>query len=159
MVTPNRRPDWVDPGTKGMPRVDTATVISANNNPSFNFYPNLVVPVDPAGCPFLLFWPTGVDSMRIECHWFAPDHDPADPHPLWPTRIANFDRILDEDLQFAEKIQKSVESPGFRGMTLNYQERRIYHWHEELDRRIAAAGIELPHDLRVEPMLERYHEN
>ena len=31
-------------------------------------------------------------------------------------------------------------SPGFRGMTLNYQERRIYHWHEELDRRIEAAG-------------------
>ena len=159
MVTPNRRPDWVDPGTKGMPRVDTATVISARNNPSFNFYPNLVVPVDPAGCPFLLFWPTGDDTMRIECHWFAPDYDPANPHPLWPTRIANFDRILDEDLQFAEKIQKSVESPGFRGMTLNYQERRIYHWHEELDRRIAAAGIELPQDVRVEPLLERYHEN
>ena len=44
-------------------------------------------------------------------------------------------------------------------MTLNYQERRIYHWHEELDRRIAAAGIELPPDMRVEPLLERYHEN
>jgi hypothetical protein len=126
-----------------MPHVDTATEVSARNNPSFNFYPNLVVPVDPSGCPFLLFWPTGDDTMRIECHWFAPDYRAEEAHPLWPTRIANFDRILDEDLQFAEQIQKSVESPGFRGMTLNYQERRIYHWHEELDRRIQRAGVEV----------------
>ena len=159
MVTPNRRPDWVDPGTKGMTRVESATVVSARNNPSFNFYPNLVVPVDPSGCPFLLFWPTGDDTMRIECHWFAPDYRAEDAHPLWPTRIANFDRILDEDLQFAEQIQKSVQSPGFRGMTLNYQERRIYYWHEELDRRISAAGIKIPDELRVQPLLQPFLEN
>jgi hypothetical protein len=159
MVTPNRRPDWVDPGTKGMRRVETATVISAKNNPSWNLYPNLVTPIDPSGCPFLVFWPTGADTMRIECHWFAPDWGDEPLNPLWQKRIENFDRILDEDLQFAEKIQKSIESPGFRGMTLNYQERRIYHWHEELDRRIAAAGFELPVHLRVESLLERYHED
>ena len=38
-----------------------------------------------------------------------------------------------------------------REIRLNYQERRIYHWHEELDRRI---GIErIPEDLRVKPRL------
>jgi hypothetical protein len=105
-----------------------------------------------------VFWPTGPDTMRIECHWFAPDWGDTEPSPLWATRIANFDRILDEDLQFAEQIQRSVESPGFRGMTLNYQERRIYHWHEELDRRIQQAGIDVPAHLRVEPRLERYFE-
>jgi hypothetical protein len=55
---------------------------------------------------------------------------------LWKTRIANFDRILEEDLQFGPQIQESLMSPGFRGIPLSYQERRIYHWHEELDRRI-----------------------
>jgi phenylpropionate dioxygenase-like ring-hydroxylating dioxygenase large terminal subunit len=157
MVTPNRRPDWVDPGTRGMRRIETATVISTNNNPSFNFFPNLVTPVDPTGAPFLLFWPTSNTTMRIECHWFAPDWGDGPPHELWPTRIANFDRILDEDLQFAESIQRSVMSPGFRGMPLNYQERRIYHWHEELDRRIGPERI--PPHLRVPSLLERYHEN
>jgi hypothetical protein len=44
-------------------------------------------------------------------------------------------------------------------MTLNYQERRIYHWHEELDRRIAAAGLSIPDSQRVPPMLEPYFEN
>ncbi len=157
MVTPNRRAEWVDPGTRGMRRIETATVISSNNNPSFNFYPNLVTPVDPTGCPFLLFWPTSDTTMQIECHWFAPDWGGGPPPELWRTRIANFDRILEEDLQFAAAIQESVMSPGFRGMPLNYQERRIYHWHSELDRRIGPERI--PEALRVPPLLDRYLEN
>jgi phenylpropionate dioxygenase-like ring-hydroxylating dioxygenase large terminal subunit len=159
MVTPNRRPDWVDPGTRGMKRIPSATIISEKNNPSFNFYPNLVCPVDPTGVPFLVFWPTGPDTMRIECHWFAPDWGDGDLPDRWATRIENFDRILAEDLQFAEQIQESVESPGFKGMPLNYQERRIYHWHEELDKRIARAGIEIPESLQVPPRLEPWFEN
>jgi phenylpropionate dioxygenase-like ring-hydroxylating dioxygenase large terminal subunit len=156
MVTPNRRPDWVDPGTRGMPRVERASVISSKNNMSFNFYPNLVVPVDPSGCPFLTFWPTSSTTMRIECTWFAPDWGGGPLTDLWKVRIANFDRILDEDLQFAAQIQESVMSPGFRGVPLNYQERRIYHWHEELDRRIGRDKV--PQQLRIEPLLEPYYE-
>jgi len=157
MVTPNRRPDWVDPGTRGMRRIESATEVSARNNPSFNFFPNLVTPVDPTGAPFLLFWPVSNTSMRIECHWFAPDWGAGAAPDLWGVRIANFERILHEDLQFAAAIQQSMLSPGFRGMPLNYQERRIYHWHEELDRRIGPERI--APELRVQPLLERYQEN
>ncbi len=157
MVTPNRRPDWVDPGTVGMRRIETATVISSRNNASFNFFPNLVVPVDPTGCPFLLFWPTSDTTMRIECHWFAPDWGGGPLSDLWKVRIGNFDRILDEDLQFAGAIQESVMSRGFTGIPLNYQERRIYHWHSELDRRIGPEHI--PEALRVPPLLDAFVEN
>ncbi len=157
MVTPNRRPDWVDPGTKGMRRIGTATDVAAKNNASFNFFPNLVVPVDPTGAPFLTFWPTSRTTMRVEVDWFAPDWGGGPLPDRWPMRIENFDRILDEDLQFAAAIQESVMSPGFRGMTLSYQERRIYHWHEELDRRIGAERI--APSLRVPQLLARYHEN
>jgi hypothetical protein len=41
--------------------------------------------------------------------------------PLWKTRIANFDRIVDEDISFEKLIQESISSPGFRGVPLNYQ--------------------------------------
>lgn len=70
---------------------------------------------------------------------------------MWATRIGNWERILYEDLQFAPQIQESLESKGFKGMPLNYQERRIYHWHEELDRRIGLN--EVPSELRVEQVL------
>jgi phenylpropionate dioxygenase-like ring-hydroxylating dioxygenase large terminal subunit len=151
MVTPNRRPDWQDPGTRGMRRIETATEITRSNNPSFLFYPNLVTPIDATGNPFILFWPTGPRSMEIEIVWFAPDWGGGALDPLWEQRLSNFERILEEDTQFAEQIQESVESGAFAGISLNYQERRIYHWHEELDRRIGAHRI--PPELRVQPVL------
>jgi hypothetical protein len=52
------------------------------------------------------------------------------------------------------RIQESVESPGFDGLNLSYQERRIYHRHEELDRRIGAQNV--PAGLRVPPLLAPY---
>jgi hypothetical protein len=101
--------------------------------------------------PMLVFWPRTASTMRIECHWFSPPYGPEGRSPLWEKRIANFERILYEDTQFAPQIQESLESPGFKGLALNYQERRIYHWHEELDRRIGQNRISS--DLRVKPVL------
>ncbi|MEM7504428.1 MAG: SRPBCC family protein [Pseudomonadota bacterium] len=156
MITPNRRDDWVDPGSLGMPEFSSVTELPQRYNLSYNLYPNLVTPVAPTGMPFLTFWPTGVNTMRIECHWFAPDWGDNGRDPLWETRIDNFERILFEDTQFAPQIQESVESPGFRGISLNYQERRIYHWHEELDRRVGTDRIR--DELKVEPRLAEFVE-
>nr|WP_047169581.1 aromatic ring-hydroxylating dioxygenase subunit alpha [Sphingomonas sp. Y57] len=151
MVTPNSRPDWKDPGTIGMPTIDTVTDLPANNNVSYHIYPNFVMPPSDSGIPLLQFWPTGPRSSRVVSSWIGPDHDPENPHPMWAKRIANWERILYEDLQFAPHIQESLESDGFRGMPLNYQERRIYHWHEELDRRIGLNQV--PPEARVEQVL------
>lgn len=151
MVTPHRNPDWVDPGCRGMKEFPEVSGLTARTNVSYNVYPNLVTPVAPTGMPFLNLWPTGNRSMRIECHWFAPDWGEGERHPLWDQRIRNFNSILQEDIELVSQIQQSMESRGFEGSNLGYQERRIYHWHEELDRRI---GIErIPEQLRVQPRL------
>ncbi|MFN7176442.1 MAG: aromatic ring-hydroxylating oxygenase subunit alpha [Thermaurantiacus sp.] len=156
MVTPNRRPDWVDPGTVGMPDIPTVTEIPRCNNVSYHIFPNIVMPPAATGLPMLVFWPRGARAMVIECHWFSPPYGPEGRSPLWDTRIANFERILYEDTQFAPSIQESVESRGFRGIPLNYQERRIYHWHEELDRRIGLNRV--PPELAVAQVLEPWVE-
>ncbi|MFT7460669.1 MAG: choline monooxygenase [Planctomycetota bacterium] len=156
MITPNRRPEWVDPGTKGMVKIESVSEIIATHNMSLNFYPNLIAPLSSTGMPFLTFWPTSTKTMQVDVHWFAPDWGDAEPGPLWLTRIENFERILYEDTQFAPQIQASVESPSFDGIILNYQERRIYNWHEELDRRIGIDNI--PEHLRVTPLLDPYIE-
>lgn len=154
MVTPNRREGWVDPGVVGLPEIPGVDSIYATTNVSLNLYPNLVTPVSPAGMPFLCFWPVDLATMIIEAHWFAPTWGDGERPAVWETRLANFRNILEEDLQFAEHIQKSVESSGFRGMPLNYQERRIYHWHAELDRRIGPDRIGA--DLRVPDVLQAH---
>lgn len=156
MITPNRRPDWQDPGTIGMPVIDTVTEIPRDNNVSYHIFPNFVMPPSPSGIPILQFWPRDDRTCTVFSTWLAPDYDPDDPHPNWHARKENWERILYEDLQFAPQIQESVESPGFTSMALNYQERRIYHWHEELDRRIGADRI--PAGLKVKPVLEPWVE-
>lgn len=151
MLTPNRRPDWKDPGTLGMPKIPSVTEVPANNNVSYHIYPNFVMPPSDTGIPILQFWPRGDRACQVVSSWLAPDYDGTGRDPLWDTRIANWERILYEDLQYAPQIQESLESKGFRGMPLNYQERRIYHWHEELDRRIGLNQV--PAEARVEQVL------
>jgi hypothetical protein len=59
--------------------------------------------------------------------------------------------VLLEDTQFGEAIQKSVESYGFEGVPLSYQEARIYYWHQSADRIIGVDRI--PRELRVDPVI------
>ena len=151
MLTPNRRADWVDPGTIGMPEMATATTIERDHNPSYNVFPNMILPISASGIPCVVMWPLSIERTLMEVLWFAPDWGKGERDPLWEARIANFDRILDEDIAFVAPIQASLASPGFKGVPLNYQERRIYHWHEELDRRIGVERV--PSHLRVAPIL------
>ncbi len=153
MLSPNRREDWIDPGTIGMPEMTNYTSIEKHHNPSYHLFPNLILPIAPSGIPCVAFWPKTQRTSVLEVLWFAPDWGGGPRDPLWDKRIANFDRIADEDIQFAEPMQETIESPGFTGVPLNYQERRIYHWHEELDRRIGAHRIAPA--LRIAPKLEK----
>ncbi|MCG8440659.1 MAG: Rieske 2Fe-2S domain-containing protein [Caulobacterales bacterium] len=157
MVTPNRRPEWSDPGVAGLPEIDSVGPIARENNVSYNIYPNIVCPPSPSGMPFIVFWPKTINTMALECIWFSPDWGGGPLPDIWKTRVGNFEAILEEDTQFAPQIQASVESDGFKGIPLSYQERRIYHWHEELDRRIGADA--LPAGTRVEPRLGPYVES
>ncbi len=79
------------------------------------------------------------------------------PDVSWEDRVDNCNRLFDEDIQFVAQIQESVESRGFQGVTLNDQERRIYHWHEELDRRIGVDRI--AEHLRVPQVLDGWVTN
>ena len=48
-------------------------------------------------------------------------------------------------------------APGLSSIPLSYQERRIYHFHEYVDRRIGPERI--PERLRVEPRLSKLEED
>lgn len=154
MVTPFKREGWKDPGVRGLPEIDGVDPWFGDTNLSLMAYPNLVTPVSPWGIPVLAFWPETIDTMSIDVYWFAPHWGEGERPEIWDTRIKNFAIILEEDLQFADKIQIAAQSSGLRNFPLNYQERRIYHWHEELDRRIGTEN--LPESLRIHPLLKPY---
>jgi hypothetical protein len=63
---------------------------------------------------------------------------------------------MEEDQRNMEPMQRSLESPAMRGVPINYQERRIWHLHEQIDRTIGVERI--PEHLRVQQVLAPYIE-
>jgi hypothetical protein len=63
---------------------------------------------------------------------------------------------MDEDFMNLAPMQRSLASGALTSIPLSYQERRIYHLHEEIDRIIGPARI--PQSLRVTPVLEGFWE-
>ena len=140
--------------------VDIATVsdIVRSTSSAYSLFPNLITPLGGYGFPFITFWPLDRRTTRIEWTHYAPvDFDPDDGlPPHWQKRMDTFDQIMSEDFANMAPMQRSLESPAMSGVPINYQERRIWHFHEQLDRMI---GIErVPPELRVEQLLDPYVE-
>ena len=119
-------------------------------------WPALNVPWSIGTGKLMLFWPRGPGQCEVEVYGLGPGWGEG---PLPPDRlVANerFDSILEEDVSNLEAIQASLNSGAFTGMALNYQERRIYWSHEEIDRRIGPERV--PAELRVTQVLAPYVE-
>ncbi len=69
------------------------------------------------------------------------------PDPASPNGRA-MAKLIQEDTQFGEAIQRSMESRGFQSVPLSYQESRIYWFHQHCDRMIGIDRV--PPELRVE---------
>ena len=156
MLSPHRRKGWVDPGTIGLPEMSTATRIEREFLPSYTVFPNFVLPIQATGVGAVLVWPIDIANSLMDVVWFAPSWGGGPRPKIWSERINNFDKILEEDTSFAMPMQKSISTPGFKGVALNYQERRIYHWHEELDRSIGKSTV--PEGMSVEPLMSQFIE-
>jgi phenylpropionate dioxygenase-like ring-hydroxylating dioxygenase large terminal subunit len=120
---------------------------------SYHLFPNTSIVY--GGSRSFLFvissWPLAPGRTRYDVHFFAAT--PGDgPHADHIKAIveANWGVFL-EDLGNLPYMQRSFETGAIDAFTLGYQERRIYHQHEEIDRRIGEAAI-APH-LRVPQVL------
>lgn len=138
-------------GMGGIADIESVGPIPRTFITAFTCFPNLTTPVYANGFPLLLFWSTGINTSRMDVVWMGMPHGEAQLPDAWKEKIAQFNVILDEDLTYLPSVQKSAESPAFRSVLVNYQERRIYHAHEQIDRVIGPELI--PPHLRVEPVL------
>jgi phenylpropionate dioxygenase-like ring-hydroxylating dioxygenase large terminal subunit len=154
MVAPSRGPTGdAKPYLRSSPEVDIPTVgeIARTCTQSYGMFPNWVSPLGSYGFPVLLFWPNGLNKSRLEVWWFGADWGAGEKSENWKSYIAAFNDVLTEDTEFGKWIQKSVESYGFKGVPLSYQEMRIYYWHQVADRMIGRDNV--PAELRVEPVI------
>ncbi len=126
---------------------------------SYHLFPNTSIVF--GGTPALAFvissWPLAPDRSLYDVHFLAAT--PADgPHAALVEALveANW-AVLLEDLGNLPAIQRSLSTGGLPGLNLSYQERRLYHQHEELDRHIGADNV--PDRLRVEPKLDSWIED
>jgi hypothetical protein len=128
--------------------IETVSEIGRTCTQSYGIFPNWVSPLSHRAIPPLVFWPNGINKCRIETWTMAPDWDNYPQPDAWT--VNNGERLSDvllEDTEFGAWIQKSMQSYGFKGVPLSYQEMRIYHWNQAADRMIGIENI--PEELRV----------
>ncbi|MDB5737443.1 MAG: (2Fe-2S)-binding protein [Sphingomonas bacterium] len=114
-------------------------------------FPNIFTALDPVGFTFQSFWPAGPNKMVMDAMMMGWPDDSEQDALYWADMRTNIESILAEDLLLFPGIQRSIESGMLPAMTMSYQERAIYWYHEEIDRMIGAENI--PEALRVVPVL------
>ena len=160
MVTPKKMN--LDGGFLGaedsdyVPYIDTCDKIHAQTNVAYGMFPNFITPTDTSGYPAILFWPKGLRETEFEWTQLAPKW-PGDEKPdYWNEQETSFDSIMDEDFQNLEPMQRSHDAGVFESMPLNYQERRIYYYHQVIDDWIGrdnlSENIQVPNVL--DPFIE-----
>jgi len=132
--------------------IETVGEIARTCTQSYGIFPNWVSPLSSRAIPPLLFWPNGINKCRLETWTLAPAWDNHPKPDVWTVNDGeSLNQVLLEDTEFGEWIQKSVESYGFKGVPLSYQEARIYHWNQFADRLIGIDNI--PPELRVQQVI------
>jgi phenylpropionate dioxygenase-like ring-hydroxylating dioxygenase large terminal subunit len=128
--------------------IESAGEIARTCTQSYGVFPNWVSPLSQYALPPLLFWPLGINKCLFETFTFAPDWGDGPKPDMWTLNDGEkLSPVLVEDTEFGQWIQKSVESYGFKGVPLSYQEARIYHWNQFADKLIGVENI--PPELRV----------
>ncbi|MDA7773026.1 aromatic ring-hydroxylating dioxygenase subunit alpha [Pseudomonadales bacterium] len=132
--------------------IDTVGEIARTCTQSYGIFPNWVSPLNHLVLPPLLFWPLGIDKCLFETWTMAPDWGDNPAPDIWTENQGEqLVKVLQEDTEFGKQIQRSVESWGFTGVPLSYQEARIYHWNQAADKMIGVNNI--PETLSVEQVI------
>ena len=155
--------DWKQLDQGPFRRIDTVPAMVDCTSTAVSLFPNAIIPLGTIGFPINLFWPIDRHTTRLDWIYYAPPVEGTDrftPDDLpdhWAKRRLVYNQIMAEDEMNMAPIQASMESPALSGIPINYQERRIWHLHEEIDRVIGTERI--PAELRLQQVLGPYVEH
>ncbi|MGI9596926.1 MAG: aromatic ring-hydroxylating oxygenase subunit alpha, partial [Acidimicrobiales bacterium] len=149
--------DWKPIDHGPFATIETVPPMVDSTSTAISLFPNIIIPLGKFGFPINLFWPIDHRTTRLDWIYYAPkDWDGEELPEHWKIRRKQYNQIMDEDMRNMAPVQESMESPALTGIPINYQERRIWHLHEQIDRIIGDDNI--PEHLRVEQLLDPYIE-
>jgi phenylpropionate dioxygenase-like ring-hydroxylating dioxygenase large terminal subunit len=120
-------------------------------------FPNTFMPVDPTNFTIQGFWPVSPNKTVMVMYMMGWDKEEKEDAQLWEGVRSQIKDIIREDAEIFSGVQRSMESGLLPHIMMNYQERAVYWYHEELDRRIGINNI--PAQMRVEPVLAPFVED
>ena len=153
--------DWKPIDVGPFPVIEGLPDMVRCTSAAVSIFPNVIIPLGAFGFPINVFWPIDKDTTRLDWIYYAlpEDGDRFDPDDLpahWRQRRQSYNQIMAEDEMNMAPMQASMKSPALSGIPINYQERRIWHLHEQIDRTIGADRI--PEEMRVASVLDAYVE-
>jgi hypothetical protein len=135
------------------PLVNGIGDLASSGTFSYHVFPNLSIVFFGEGFVFFITnWPTGATTSTYHVHWCSSLDSAVDEHRSVNDGFVQMNEsVLFEDLSVLPGMQRSIDAGTIDAIRLSYQERRIYHVHEAIDRTIGVERI--PERLRVTPML------
>jgi phenylpropionate dioxygenase-like ring-hydroxylating dioxygenase large terminal subunit len=120
---------------------------------SYHVFPNLSIVFSGPGYVFFITnWPDAPAKSTYHTHFCSSLTVDDDDQAKVNNDFTAMNRsVLFEDLSVLPGMQRSVDAGSLEALRLGYQERRIYHLHETIDRMIGTERI--PERLRVDPVL------
>ena len=115
------------------------------------FFPNGFTALDPVGFAWQTFWPVSPNTSVMEAPLFGWKSNGKADADFWQDMRRNTEAILAEDLRLFASLQRAAASGLMPGVLMGRQERALYWYHQEIDRRIGAEHI--PEELRIIPAL------
>jgi phenylpropionate dioxygenase-like ring-hydroxylating dioxygenase large terminal subunit len=145
---------------EGIQRIPGANKIFHESLPNFFLFPNNEMALEASSFAFFQTFPLGPKKSRMQLdHFSTPWGDGPRPRAL-DERIMTIERVNVEDVDNHVWLQESIEDAyrnGKRfGFPMAYQERRIYHVQNWIDRMIGPDKIRP--ELRVPNVLEQWIE-
>ena len=135
-------------------RPDDIADVFLDNTVALPTFPNTFFSLDPVGFNLQCFWPLGPDRSVMEVRQLGWESDSEADQSFWKDMRAATEHILSEDLCLFASIQQSLRNRTLDEVLVGYQERALYWFEEEIDRRIGAERV--PAELRVEPRLAAF---
>lgn len=118
---------------------------------TYSLFPNVALTFSRQMMFTVTAWPVSATSTRYDLCFIGAEPANDETADLWKMFLDFNEQVIQEDVEAVTGMQASVDSGALESIPLCYQERRIYHLHEQIDRCIGRDRV--PEALRVEPLL------